>query len=443
MNSVHISQFYACSSISQACELYYVCELGKYLYLNYGETLSLDGVLFKSHLKRSQLWDMFRIAVANGWVINTGVNEDDVSISIQNPIDYETKTLANVQIVLDEVPFDREDYEKRRNDVIYNLMTPVKMQVSFKERTGDYWLWTLDGEDDKNFLVNNKTLNSNNSNQIWLSLIAYVAVERLKTGKPNNLLLQYNYAIVSNTMALSYLIILSDKSNCLTGWCHFNFDNSVTLKDILHFSYTSWYAEGRDKGYLNRWYSPVEKRQRLDKLDIKVGDIVGIYERNKEQKMNYIKSISGYFIAKVTDITDRHIYLEGILTKKTKCQGKFDFDDKTIAVKRMYSSVKPYENLTLRKMKLDFNDIGIEYYMYTELYMLVPLSESDDIVKQRVSDGTRTLEVNLPQNDLIYWILKDYEYEFNEERFLDKYFKNSVPMYTRFMNGEDIEGVLV
>ena len=154
MNLVHISQFYACSSISQACELYYVCELGKYLYLNYGETLSLDGVLFKSHLKRSQLWDMFRIAVANGWVINTGVNEDDVSISIQNPIDYETKTLANVQIVLDEVPFDREDYEKRRNDVIYNLMTPVKMQVSFKERTGDYWLWTLDGEDDKNFCRN-------------------------------------------------------------------------------------------------------------------------------------------------------------------------------------------------------------------------------------------------------------------------------------------------
>lgn len=438
MKFVHISQFYPCSTITQACELYYVCELGKYLYLNYGEALSLDGVLLKTHLKRSPLWDMFRIAITNGWVIDSNVDEDSIAISIQNPLECENSSLANVQIVLDEVPFDREDYDRRNNDLMYNIMTPIKMQVSFKERKDDYWLWTLNGEDDKNFLVNNKTLNSNKSNQIWVSLLAYVAVERLKTGSPDKLLLQYNYAIVINTMALSYLMILTDKTNCLTGWCHFNFDDTVTLKNILHFSYTSWYAEGRDLGYLDRWYSPTEKLQRLDKLDVKVGDIVWLYERNKEQSINYIKSISGCFLAKVTSIDNRKIGLECILTKKTKCQGKFEFDDKTIAVKQMYQGTKPYENLTIRKMTLDFNDIGIEYYMHTELYMLVPLSETNDASRQLVTDGTRTVEVNLPQNDLVYWILKDYNYDFNEERFLKKYFNDTEPMYTRFMRGEEI-----
>lgn len=438
MSSVHISQIYACSSINYACELYYACELGKYLYLGYNKPLSLDGVLLSSDLNKSNLWDMFRIAVKNGWVIDCNIDADDVGISIQNPMDYATKSLANIEVTLDEVAFDREDFNLRKNDLEYNLMTPQKMQVSFKEITDKHWYWTLYGNENNGFLVNNKTLNSNNANQSWLSLIAYVAVTRAMTGQPDKLLLEFNREIVDNTMALSYIIMLTDKTNCLKDWCYFTFDESVTNKNLLHFGYTAWYVEGKDKGYLNRWYSQEEKLAHLKKLNIKVGDMIGLYERNKEQKMNYIKSISGFFIAKVTEITSRTISLECIVTKKTKCQAKADFDDKTIAVKRMYSFDKPYEKLITRKMKLDLNDVGVEYLMYTELYMLVPLEQCEDSVRQLVTDGTRTIEVDIPQNDLVYWICKDYDFEFDEERFLDKYFKDSEPMYTRFMRGDDI-----
>ena len=40
----HIEQIYNCLKIEIACELYYVCELGKYLYYYHNEPLSLDGI---------------------------------------------------------------------------------------------------------------------------------------------------------------------------------------------------------------------------------------------------------------------------------------------------------------------------------------------------------------------------------------------------------------
>lgn len=436
---VHISQFYSCSEVKLACELYYICELGKYSKFYHNKSVSLDGVILNSCLKKSKLWNYFRMAVSEGWLCNTGVSQDDIMITAQSPLNYDKLDIVNYLYTLDVVEFDSEDVTKRRNSYDYDTRTPIKSQISFELMTNHAWKWSINGADGKNFNVNNRSLNHNRADQSWLSLIAFVAVNRLFTGYPDLLGLVFSNNTVLNTLAISYIMILSDETQALTGWCHYALDETISDNTKLQLGYTAWYAKGKDLGMLDRWYSGKEKFAYMKELNIGVGDLIMFYEREKAQKANYIKSIASCHLAKIVSLTDDNIVLELINTVKPYFMGKEDFDDHTIAVKKMYANNPPYMTLSTSKKEFSLADIGVQYYMYSERCFILPLEESDDIKVTRVSDGTRKDTLLLDQNNLIYWILKDYSYEFNEERFLKRYFSNSEPLYTRYMRGEVLE----
>lgn len=437
--NIHIGQVYTCSQVDLACELYYICELGKYSKLNYGKALSIDGVVLSSCLKKSIIWDYFRMAVDEGWLVETGVDEQELLITAMHPIDLDKNEIANYLYGLDPVKFDADDIQKRRVDYEYDMRTPVKAQISFEVMTDHAWKWSINGLDGNYFNVNNTSLNHNRADQSWLSLIAMVAIHRLFTGVPDILGLEFSSNTVLNTMAVSYVMLLEEYTQALTGWCQYILNDSIPIKNQLQLGYTSWYARGRDLGLCDRWYSGKEKFEYMKKLDIKTGDLVMYYEREKAQKMNYVKSIFGCHLAKITYLTDDSIGLELINTNKPYFQGKEEFDNNTVIVKNMYMGKPPYTKLSTTKVSHSLADIGVEYYLYSEKYFIIPLSESDDTRITRVSDGSRKDTLVLDQNNLTYWILKDYNYEFNEQRFLDKFFKNEEPVYTRYMRGEVLE----
>ena len=97
MGTVHISQFYSCSEVSLSSELYYLSELGKYLFLNYDRALSIDGVILNSVLKKSLYWDYFRVAVKQGWVVDTNLPSYETDITIQYPL---IMLLTNLKIFI-------------------------------------------------------------------------------------------------------------------------------------------------------------------------------------------------------------------------------------------------------------------------------------------------------------------------------------------------------
>ena len=388
---IHISQFYSCSEVRLACELYYICELGKYSKYNHGKSVSLDGVILNSCLKKSKLWDYFRMAVDEGWLSNTGVSKDDLMITAQAPLNYDKLDIVNYLYTLDVVEFDSEDAIKRRNSYDYDTRTPVLAQISFEFMTNHAWKWSINGADGQNFNVNNRSLNHNRADQSWLSLIAFVAVERLFTGHPDLLGLVFSSNTVLNTLAISYIMILADETQALTGWCHYSLDETISDNTKLQLGYTAWYSKGKDLGLLNRWYSGKEKFAYMNQLDLKAGDLVMYYEREKAQKANYIKSIASCHLAKIVSLTDDYIALELINTVKPYFMGKEDFDDHTIAVKKMYANNPPYLKLSTTKKEFSLADIGVQYFMYSERSFILPLEESDDLKVTRVSDGTRKI----------------------------------------------------
>ena len=433
MTKVHISQFYPCSSISIASELCYVCELGKYMFLNHNTQLSLDGVVLDSVLKKSKIWDYFRIMVRSGYICDIGISSIDIDITVQNSIDWSSLQLRNVRFVTDEVSYDYADMRKRSEDLEYDMCTPKPFQVIFTEQRDDIWLLEMNSKNASANTTNAHSLNGQSGKQLWVSLVAYVAVERLVTGKPNKLLLSFDSAVCVNYKALSYLLSLCDKTSCLYGWCFYMYDQTVTQMERLHQGYVSWYVEGEDLGMLGRFYSSKEKLEYLKKLDIKAGDVVMFYERSKTQKRDYLKAIASCHVAVIKAITSHGFDLLVINTTKLYYQGLYDFNDQTTIVKSMYTSSKPYEKLNATNRHIDFIDCGVEYEMRDELAFIVPLSSCSDSKISLVTDGEHVDKLVLPQNDFIYWLFKDYAVEFNEERFLERYFSARPTLYSMYM----------
>lgn len=437
-NAVHISEFYPCSKITLACELYYVCELGKYLRYNYDRSLSLDGILFEDGLDRSALWDYFRLAVDCGWLVDLGLDRSRIEVTIQQPLVGDTQLVTNVLYGLEEVPFDMDMYHKRKADMGFAYREPERLQISFEARRGDCWLWSVDGEAGRGYNINSKALFRNLANQCWLSLIAYVAVERCMVGKPEMLGIRFSQSVIMNNLtAVSYIDLLSEYTECLSGWCYYTKDESINYMDNLQLGYIAWYMRGVDYGMLKRWYSGKEKRAYLAKLGLGEGDIVAYYTRDKLQKNNYLKTISACHIAKIVKVKERSIILQLFNTTKTKAQGEADFENRTTAVKAMYLDRQYYEKLNSSMEEVDINDVGVEYMMFGELNFILPLWESDDSKVMLVGDdtGRRDLLV-LPQNDLVYWILKEYGVQFNEAHFLETLFPDREPLYELYMRGD-------
>lgn len=437
--AIHISQFYACSKVTLASELLYICELGKYCRIEHGHSVDLTGVNLTSILKKSIIWDYFRMSVANGWLTNTGIPAEELAITAQNQLKLDKNNCRNLLLTLGVVAYDKDETARRNRDLDFDIRTPAKSQVSFEKREATGWLWTEKGENGKGFSVNNRSLNHNRADMAWVSLVAMVAVNRLFTRQPQVLLIRFSHNMLMSSMALSHFMVLEDMTQCLTGWVYAEFDKTVAEKTQLQLSYYAWYSIGREYGMLNKWYNGKQKLKYMRELGLVPGDLVLYYEREQEQKMNYIKSIAGCYIAKIVSVDQNDITLELIHTAKPKFAGKEAFDDHSMAVKTMYSDRKPYEYLNTSRITIAMADIGVEYMLYSEFSFIVPLNHASDTIPTRVTDGVRKETLLLDQNNLIYWILEDYDYEYNRDRFLSRYFNGIRPVRDRYLNGEVIE----
>lgn len=439
MDVIHISQFYSCSEIGSSSELCYVCELGKYLYYNFGRVLSLDGVLLDVKLKKSHYWQFFRLAVDLGWVIDTGLPAYEIEVTPQSPMNYTTDKLRNFYFTTEPCYYDAVDCTKRIENARYNFETPKPVQVCFTERS-ENWYWTIKGTGNNDEIINTASLNTACASQAWLSMIAMVAVERLMTGFPKKLGIEFPYISARNQLALSDFLILMDNSSALLGWVIFSFEYTVSDAMKRQVGYETWWYQGEQQGYVDRWYSPKEKYLHMkNDLGMDVGDVVILYERDYCTASNYIKSIASCHFAIIREISKRSVTFEEINTVRTRWGSELAFRNKTMAVKEMYKGSKSYKEWNSSRKTYDFNDLGIEYYMQSELYFIVPLTSADDIVELDVQDNNgRTGCYALSQNDVIYWLLKDYNIEFNEDKFLETYFGGRDTAYNVFMSGREL-----
>ena len=317
MDKIHLSSFYECDNIDLACELYYVCELGKYLKYKFDKVLSLSNIKFDKILTQSNIWFYFCMALQEEWIVDITVPDYWLlDLDSLTPKEWKDKTLVlkNVMYTTETVQIDYEDLRKRKDSYEYDLRVPQLCQIAFKEIKGAWYCFDMTSNVDNLTIVNNMSINGVLPQYSWLSLVAYGAVRRC-IDILNNAITPFRLAIIFtdtsiiNERALSYILLLADKGKCFNReWFAYMFSEKVSLEQQRHIGYVAWYVEGEEKGLLSKkeWYNSVSKQQRLKELGISKGSVVFLFERPNLQRYNYIKTISDCKIVIVEDINRKY-----------------------------------------------------------------------------------------------------------------------------------------
>lgn len=416
-----LNQIYPCSKVELGSELFYICELGKYLQ-THGHVLSLSGIVFSSDLKKSNYWNYLQVAYRNGWLV-------DMPNSFEESLTPVTLHLVkNIQIVEDYVPWSAEEDTRRKTDEEYNTYTPRKKQVIFSTKTDDVWEFSPCEEGAKNS-VNIQSLKDDLISQSFVSLTAYVAVNRLLTGVPKSFLLAPQLDFLAITLSFADMTLLFEETNALNGWCF------ADTGEEARFSYEGWWFKYSDLGYMSRYYTPSEKKAEFKKLGFCKGDVVFLYKRDKCQVLNNIKSISSCNYAIIRDVNKEGLILDVFFTRNTRFGESLKFESYPKELQNMYFS-DSYKNCRHSIKAIPWDTLGIEYMLYDEEFFISCIEKADNLVVQDCTEDLEEREFTLDCVNAIYWLLKDHEIDFDDEMYRKKHFKGVLPMWDAFKQGK-------
>ena len=414
-----VSQIYPCSRVELGSELFYLCELGKYLQCN-GHVLSLDGVTFSPVLLKSRYWSYLQVAYTNGWVV------DMPKLFKESPTPVVLSDVRNILIVEEEVSWDEEDFKKRKDDEEYNTYTPQRKQVIFTQKNDQVWEFSNSDVSIENS-VNLRSLKNDLVSQSWVSLVAYVAINRLLTDIPKalSLVIPLDYTMCS--LSFADMTLLIEETDALNGWCF------ADVGSDNRFSYEGWWFKQYDRGHLSRYCTPKEKQAEFKKLGFYEGDVVFLYTRDKCQVLNRVKLVTSCNFAIVKEVNKMGIVFDVFFTRNTRFGEALKFQSFPAELKNLYFS-DSYMNCRHSTKAIPWEDLGVEYVLFDEEYFISSIEKNDVL---EIQDSYNLTEVSLTLDcvNAIYWLLKDYDIEFDDEAYRKKYFKGAKPMWDMFKDG--------
>lgn len=429
MSEVKLSQFYNTTAIDTASELFYVIELGKYLSKT-GDILSLEGVQLSSHLEKSRFWNYLKVACHNKWL--TGLNVSAMWLNLDSVLTTMQRNSSKLRNVLVSETDDTNivvpsDFEKRSN-LLYAITTPVALPVKFNTVSNDRWEWSLPSQDSLcNYYFDPVSQNI-------VSIVAYIAVRKFKTGVPRTLHLDLSDIKFQQSLGTVDLDVLDDMTDAFTGWLTYDLGDDISHKANRGFE--SWYYIGAEKGMLvshGEAYDSDEKHNRFISLGFKVGDVIGLYKRNVNQQSNAMKSIAEFHYAIVRRISKASVQLEILFTLETPYQRRAKYDKLNMQLKNLYVSTPDFTKFNSRLETYYWVDLGVEYFMLYELNFVAPIYHVDGDYNCIPIAMSETDSWLLPQEQAVYWLLKVYGIDFNEEHYRAEHFGSNVPFYDSYI----------
>ena len=435
---VHISNFMPIKQVDNVSVLYYICELGKYSLKGFNIPLSVSGVVFNDLLKRTKVWQYFRMCCTQGYIIDLGELEQDntFKISIMHQLELDsTKDVLNILLT----ESDEQEDKSRETDIEDYYRNPIKRKVIFNESNKTRVLWRSEHTNPILSVELNKTFFGPLFHQALLSLLAYMQVQKFvgqATWSYFEIEVNQNM-IYNNAACLAYIIELTEQVDIQgdTPWFKLSFTSNISTEDINHLKYTSWHKIGTELNLLKKEYTPEEKIEYLKALDLEEGDVVFFYTLKPFTRTSE-RIIKNCQLAIIRGIYDTQLCLEIIHTVKLKSQAKLEFDSCTTAVKALYSK-PPYEDIVTRNKTFNFYDIGIQYMSFNENHFIMPVKECEDIGQFTVNNNFLTVTLTLDQRDYAYWLLEDYQVQYNKEKYLKKVLDGYEPVRDIFFAAKD------
>ncbi|HBG2132375.1 TPA: hypothetical protein KPJ62_002701 [Clostridioides difficile] len=379
-------------TIKSLSELLFVYEIDRYVKSILNDNLCLDNVKIVPELLKNKFFT---------YVMHEGL-----------PLNYEYKI---------------ENCSKLNNFSITEIIDETN--ISFIKDTDEEIIYCCD---ETNFSINYR-YNRSNKDIIYISIIAYIFVRAFSNnknvpkiifGKPTHTYLEeeYNHLIILNAYGNKFL-----KSFEYHGIC---------IKEDSNQEWLSYLSYRRQLGYMSRPYNIIEKSKYISE-NYKVGDVFLYYKRyfRKEKKLDVIDlenipTIVGCFPAIIREIKKTSItidYYPTIETKLTRYMNLREVEHSNFADNLTFDD---YNLFTVTQETFDYLSFGIDDLTFDEDIMFLSYMDDYDGSFQWLKDKNNNLHnVWLNTINTIYAVFKDRNVQYNQEDFLNKYFKDKKPFY--------------
>lgn len=349
-----------------------------------------------------------------GYCLNMDNMQVDVDAVPSDMVKYYKRLLSDGALVISM--YERREYtgELGGSDTDISYFSKVKLV----EESNDTLDWTMDfakenyGEYSRVFLELLKMGNN------LMHLVAYHLVNNILEGETRKLVIHLDSARAKSTfLYVNIYSILQTMS-----WVRDLVELDVDFGDFnVDLDYSIFCNNGRVAGRY-KMHTVSEKLDIMERCGMEVGAILILWERSGMCENNEYGHITGAKLFRLDEIGDNFLGVTTIAVNKTKEEVKLDFYDIDEKVRYLFVDMldkKPFMQLT----ELSIYDLGIDNYFYDESKYITLLDESEEVFKTVTIDGKVT-NVKMSGVDAIYWLLCQYEIEFDRELYKKMYFRN-------------------
>lgn len=321
-------------------------------------------------------------------------------------------------------------YEKSSavNDVVNtDIDTTYFGNLKLFEEKGKGLDWSLEYANDNYGEYKKKFLELLKLGNTLVHIVAYHLVNHILNGDNRKLMIHLDAQRAKSTFI--YVNIYS----CLQTipWIRDYVDLDVDFADYnVDLDYSIHCNNGKVAGRYKLW-SVSEKLDLLRKYGMVKGSILVLWERDGMCENNQWGRVKGAKLFRLDEIGDDFIGVTFIAVNKTKEEVYQDYNDIDESIRYLYVDIldkKPYMEST----ELPICGFGIDNYFLDEDKFITLLDESEEVFKLVTIDGKQE-SVKMSGVDSIYWLLCQYEVEFDKDLFKSMYFPKDVePMWEMY-----------
>ena len=365
---------------------------------------------------------LFTLAVANvfntrGYKVSLDGMSIDASLLPSTAKDYLKLLLKKGAVILSD--WDGEIDETVELPIDCSMFN----EISIAEDNGTRLDWSIKYVKENYGKYASKFLAIDNLGDYLLYLSAYHIVNVMMGVTTKKLVLNFSEIEAKSNIVFIKLYAILDTIPWINQYLMLNVDFGNVKVDIDYDIFCNSMIWAGDTGLR----SISEKIELLDKCGIKEGSVVVLYTRHGMSSSNPYGRIKEAKLMRIAERGDDFLGVTFINVNKTKEEVAADYNASSLTVKDAFRDFGK-KSVHVSSTELSLVSVGISRYVYDEDMFIECLSDSE-VVEKLVTIGGKVVSVEMSGRNAIYWLLKQYEVDFNEDVFKEMYFGDEVPLW--------------
>lgn len=276
--------------------------------------------------------------------------------------------------------------------------------------------WSLDVARDKYGVHSGKFLDLLSLGYTLIHLIAYHLVNSILDGDKRKLIIQFDSFRAKSTFIYVNIYSILQTLEWVKGLVELDVDFGDYEVDL---DYSIFCSNARVAGRY-RLHSISEKLDIMGRYGMVEGSILILWERDGMCENNEYGHITGAKLFRLDEVGDTFLGVTFLGLNKTKEEVRQDYYEIDESIRYLFVDMldkPPY----IQSTEIDLFGTGIDNYFFNEEQYITLLDESEKVFKT-VTINDEVVRMEMSGIDAIYWLLCQYNIEFDKSLFRKMYF---------------------